>query len=307
LRPRVSAAVGLKRAGLGGAQGRSAAQAGRLASATQRQRSGDDAARRRRKEQRDAQRRQARSFRARAQERPRRSGRRSAERSRKSGVQPRAVRAGSPPKRAFPPLVNRGLDRRPDPRGEPTVSRSGGPCGPPERDEGARTADALPFAGARAAPDPRAARGALARNGCARLRGRPVSRAQRGPRRSLQDGHDSQAGSAADGLRDVPARILSERRLYGTFLCRGPSPAGLHSSGLSASEGASRARDSSQARRRAGARRAAESARIRLGRVADDRSVVIGFTSRTVNHAFSTWEQSIVRCKSTIPPSIRRT
>jgi hypothetical protein len=32
---------------------------------------------------------------------------------------------------------------------------------------------------------------------------------------------------------DVPARVLQERRLYGTDLCRGPVRAGLHSSGLS--------------------------------------------------------------------------
>jgi hypothetical protein len=60
-----------------------------------------------------------------------------------------------------------------------------------------------------------------------------ASRAQRGPRRSDQDGHDSAGGSGADGGRDVPARILSERRLYAAFLPRGPSPAGLHSCGRS--------------------------------------------------------------------------
>ncbi len=98
----------------------------------------------------------------------------------------------------------------------------------------ARTADARRSGRARARPDPRAARVALARTGCARLRGRPVSRAQRGPRPSLQHGHDSQAGSAADGLRDVPARVLQERRPYGPFLGRGPGRAGSHSSGLSA-------------------------------------------------------------------------
>jgi hypothetical protein len=32
----------------------------------------------------------------------------------------------------------------------------------------------------------------------------------------------------------VPARVLQKRRLYGTFLCRGPVRAGLHSTGLSA-------------------------------------------------------------------------
>ena len=97
----------------------------------------------------------------------------------------------------------------------------------------ARTADARRSGRARARPDPRAARGALARLGCAWLRGRPVSRAQRGPRRPPQDGHDSTTGSAADGGRDVSARNLSERRPCGTFLCRGPSPAGSHSCGLS--------------------------------------------------------------------------
>ncbi|MDF3059321.1 MAG: hypothetical protein K0R17_3536 [Rariglobus sp.] len=75
---------------------------------------------------------------------------------------------------------------------------------------------------------------------------RAVSRAQRGPRRSLQDGHDSRNGSAAHGPRDVPARILSERRLYAAFLPRGPSPAGFHSTGRSASGGGSRRRDRPQ-------------------------------------------------------------
>jgi hypothetical protein len=136
-------------------------------------------------------------------------------------------------------------------QGEPTVSRSGGPCGPPARGGGllsvpavARTADARRSGRARARPDPRAARGALARLGCARLRGRPVSRAQRGPRRSLQDGHDSQAGSGADGLRDVPARILSERRLYAAFLPRGPFPGGVSLHRTERSEGGSRGHDS---------------------------------------------------------------
>jgi hypothetical protein len=99
------------------------------------------------------------------------------------------------------------------------VSRSGGGfCLLPAV---ARTADARQGEG-----DPRPSRraGGLARPGCARLRGRPVSRAQRGPRRSLQDGHDSAGGSVADGGRDVPARILSERRLYAAFLPRGPFP-----------------------------------------------------------------------------------
>jgi len=123
--------------------------------------------------------------------------------------------------------------RLPQAAGEPTVSRSGGPRGPPERDEGARAAAALPFAGARATPTHAPRGGGLSAPGCAWLRGRPGSRAQRGPRRSDQDGHDSGTGSGADGACDVPARILSERRPYGTFLCRGPSPAGLHSTARS--------------------------------------------------------------------------
>lgn len=99
--------------------------------------------------------------------------------------------------------------------------------------------------GGRGRPPTLAPRGARLRaTGCARLRGRPVSRAQRGPRRSLQDGHDSRAGSAADGPRDVPARVLQERRFYAALLPRGPSPAGLHSTGLSAREGGSRGHDS---------------------------------------------------------------
>ncbi len=102
----------------------------------------------------------------------------------------------SQPWRAIRPDAQPWATKRPDSIGaSPTVSRSGGPCGPPEPDEGGRTAGARLSGRARARPDPRAARGGLARTGCARLRGRPVSRAQRGPRPALQTGHDSGHGS----------------------------------------------------------------------------------------------------------------
>jgi hypothetical protein len=96
---------------------------------------------------------------------------------------------------------------------------------------------------ARAAPDPRAARGALARLGCARLRGRPVSRAQRGPRRSLQDGHDSRAGSAADGPRDVPARVAGAPPLR-HILVPWAVPGGVALQRTEQREGGSRGHDS---------------------------------------------------------------
>ena len=58
-------------------------------------------------------------------------------RRRQAAPRPRAAPRGAEfarlrPGGRFDPMGNRGLDRRPDPRGEPTVSRRWGPCGPHE-------------------------------------------------------------------------------------------------------------------------------------------------------------------------------
>ena len=131
----------------------------------------------------------------------------------------------------FDPTGNRGRPNARLRRASPRFRAAGGHAAPlsPTKEGEPLTPDR-----ARAAPDPRAARVALARPGCAWLRGRPLSRAQRGPRSSLQPGHDSAGGSGADGGRDVPARVLQERRPYGPFLGRGPGRAGLHSCARSA-------------------------------------------------------------------------
>jgi len=164
---------------------------------------------------------------ARAGVKPRRPWRRSSA-AQRSGAGRAACSwpAGSPPRRsgasprfrgargrAAPPSATQ--EREPRPKSERSVSESG--------DE-------------RRADPPRSFWRRLRRGG---------SRwAQRGPRRSDQGGHDSQAGSAADGLRDVPARVLQERRVRARCFAHTPPPAGLHSTGRSASGGGSRMRDS---------------------------------------------------------------
>ena len=57
--------------------------------------------------------------------------------------------------------------------------------------------------------------------------------------------NDARLYRALDKLGDVPARA-AERRLYAAFLPRGPSPAGLHSTGpeRASADGGSRRRDS---------------------------------------------------------------
>ena len=58
-------------------------------------------------------------------------------------------------------------------------------------------------------------------------------------RRSRSGGHDSRAGSAADGPRDGPARVLQERRVRGRYFGHTPPPAGQD---FYRTEGAHRAR-----------------------------------------------------------------
>ena len=202
------------RRGLGPAQGERSER--RLALAVQRRRSGTESARRR-----------ARSGTRRAA--PERSARRNG--SRHELECSRAVRAGVQAERSAAaragPRVLGPRARRPDPLGaSPRFRAAGGHA-------------ALPSATQEREPRPAVEpprRADPPRSFWRRLRRGGSRWAQRGPRRSDQGGHDSRSGSAADGPRDVPARVLQERRVRARCFAHTPPPAGLHSTGRSAAE-----------------------------------------------------------------------